>query len=577
MGRPLGSKNKPRSESQDSHKPKKRVNPIPVDKKEEAEPAAPFAEDLNERDRFIYVPDTRAVRPPIALRPSDTTPQPLRYTIVDRIEYPNEVPQYILREYSAGNSSQRESLDSSQSHRTPSPASNLKQTPRRNRSTGSRFSASPHISLSVPDYDPDDPLLLRISLLSIERYVSPREVEAYENQRFANPKPEDDLFADRQRDTSSQCSSSSGRRSARPQEEVREKPVGRPPKKRRLMESVVINNAMGMNSMGGSSISGSEQSDRLAIDGSPAARDVDGDVDMLDSIEQADSDSISESAVENALRRFSRPRRSPRSNSSRLNMASPPHPKSLAQRQKISDFVESPSPSPNRNTRSRATSYASAQSSIQASRSQSVASLDHVAPKTSLQPSPPASPKRVQAPMLGKLQTLQPEKATADSTKQLRLEQSGGQTPRSRLQPESPKRASKPTSSLNQQAFERASISRPAQTFKQSKLSFQKAAPKVKSPQKPKSPPRKPKTPDAPPPAEEEEEAEAEEPEYEVSRILSHHDNEHGRYYRVAWKGFSEEESTYFTEAELVGARNLLKKYRKKLRKAEKGGGEEEG
>lgn len=580
MGRPLGSKNKPRSESQDTHKPKKRVNPIPVDRKEEAESTAPFVEDLNERDRFIYVPDTRAVRPLIALRPSDTTPQPLRYTIVDRIENPNEFPQYILREHDAANFSQRESLVSFQSQTTPSHTSDLKQTPPRNRSTGSRSSASPHISLSVPDYDPDDPLLLRISLLSIERYVSPLEVETYENQRFANPKPEDDSFANRQRDTSSQGSNSSSKRSARPpQEEVREKkPVGRPSKKRRLMESVVINNAMGINSIGGSSTSGSEQSDGLAISGSPAARDMDGDVDMLDSIEQADFDSISESAVENALRRFradSQPWRSPRSNSSRLNMTHPPHPKSPAQRQKKSDFAESPSPS--RNTRSRASSHASAQNSIQASRSQSVNPLDHVALKTRLQPSPPTPSQRVQAPMLGKLQTLRPEKATADSAKQLIREQSGGQAPRSRLQPESPKRGSKPTSSLNEQAFERASISKPPQTFKQSKLSFRKATPKAKLPQKPKSLARKSKTPDLPLPAEEEEELEAEEPEYEVSRILSHHDNEHGRYYRVVWKGFSEEESTYLTEAELVGARNLLKKYKKKLRKVEKGGGGEEG
>lgn len=574
MGRPLGSKNKPRSESEDSHKPKKRVNPVPVSTTEDAEPAPPVIEDLNERDRFIYVPDTRAVRPPITLLPSDTTPQPRRYTILDRVENPNEVPEYILREHVIAGSSQRESLDSSQSQRTPSLTTDLKQTPPRNRSSSSRSSASPHISL---DYDPEDPSLLRISLLSIDRYVSPREVETYENQRFANPKPEDDPFANRQRDTSSQGSSSSGRRSVRPQEEVREKkPVGRPAKKRRLMESVVISNALGMNSLGSSSISGSERSDGLAIRGSPTPRDRDGDVDMMDSIEQAESDSISESEVDNVLRRFfpdrpadAQPRRSPRSSSMRSSMAPPPNPKGPAQRQRTSDLVESPSPSPSRNTRSRATSYASAQSSIQDSRSQSAASLDHVAIKTILQPSPPAPPKRVQKPMLGKVA----EKATSDSAKPAIREQSRGQTARSRLEPESPKRVSKPASSLNQQAFERASMSKPAQTLKQSKLSFPKAAPRLKSPRKPKSPPRKPKSPDPPPPVEEDEEGEAEEPEYEVSRILSHHDNEHGRYYRVAWVGFSDEDSTYLTEPELAGSRKLVKNYKKMLRKAEKGSG----
>ncbi|KAE9962829.1 hypothetical protein BLS_009968 [Venturia inaequalis] len=568
MGRPLGSKNKPRSDSEEPPKPKKRVNPTPVDKRENLEPPAPFVEDLNERDRFIYVPDTRAVRPLVTLLPSDATPQPRRYTILDRIESPNEVPEYILREDADDNSSEGGSLDSSQSRRTPSLSTDLEQTP--------------HTLPPALGYNLDDPSLLRISLLSIDRYVSPREVEMYENQRFANPKPEDDPFGNRQRDTSS-----SEGRSARPQEEVREKkPTGRPPKKRRLMESVVINNAMGAKSLGGSSISGSEQSDGLAIGDSPIPRDIDGDgdVDMMDSVEQAGSDSLSESEVDNALRKFlpskpadSQPRRSPRSNSTQSSMAPPP-PKSPGQRQKISDFAGSPSPSPSRSTRSRATSYASAQSSIQKSRSQSAASLDNVALKTSLQPSPPAPPKKVQVPLLGKLPLplSRPEAATAASAKKLIREQFSGQSSRSRLEPESPKRISKPVPSLNQRAFERALLSTPVQSLKQSKLSFAKATLKTKPPQKPKSPLRKPKTPDPPPHAEkeeeEEEESETDVPEYEVSKILSHHDNEHGRFFRVAWVGFSDEESTYLTEEELYGARDLLKKYKKTLRKAEKDG-----
>ncbi|TID26018.1 hypothetical protein E2P81_ATG03795 [Venturia nashicola] len=577
MGRPLGSKNKPRSESEDSHKPKKRVNPVPVEKKEQT---APFVEDLNEQDRFIYVPDTRAARPPVALLPSDSTPQPRRYTILDRIEYPNQIPEYVLREHVDANSSQRESPGFSQSPRTPPLPADLKQTPPRSRSTRSR-SASPHISLPALNYDPDDPSLLRISLLSIDLYVSPREVETYENQRFAHPKPEDDPFAHRKSDTSSRCSSSSGRRSVRPQEEVPKKePIGRPPKKRRLMESVVINNAMGIHSLAASSISGSDQSDGLVIADSLTPTDMDGDVDMMDSIEQANSDSMSESEVDDALRKFlpskpadSQSRRSSRWSSTRSSMAAPPHPKSLTQRQRISDFAESPSPSPSpsRNTQSRATSYASAQSAIQESRSPSVAVLDHVATKISLQPSPPALLKKVQVPLLGKIPLPRPEKATADSAKQLIREQFGRQSSRSRLKPKSPKRISKPVSSVNQQVFERASTLKPS--LKQLKLSFTKATPKAKPPQESKSPPRKPRIPNPPLPVEEERgEAEAEEPEYEVSRILSHHDNEHGRFYRVAWVGFSDEESTYLTEEELSGARKLLKNYKKMLRSAEKGG-----
>lgn len=584
MGRPLGSKNKPRSESQDSHKPKKRVNPIPVEHEEDVEPAAPFVENLNERDRFIYVPDRRAVRPPVTLLPSDTAPQPRRYIILDRVEYPNEVPEYILREHGDANSSRGESPNSSESRRTPSLSTDLKQTPPRNHSPRSRSSAPSHSPLPALNYDPNDPSLLRISLFSIDRYVSPREVETYENQRFANPKPEDDPFANRQRDTSSQSSSSSDRRSAMPQEEVPDKkPVGRPPKKRRLMESVVINNAMGTNYLAGSLTSDSEQGDGLAFSGLPIARDMDmdGDVDMMDSIEQVNSDSMSESEIENVLQRFlparpadPQPRRSPRSNSTHPSMAHRQS-KSPAQRQRISDFAESPSPS--QNTHSRATSYASAQSSIQESRSQSAASMDHVAIKTSLQPSPPAPPKKVQVPLLGKLPLSRPEAATAASAKQLIREQFGGQTSRSRLEPESPRNVSKPTSSLNQQAYDRASMSKSVQSLKQSRLSFTQATSKAKlSPQKLKSPPHKPRIPDPPPPEEEDEDAEAEEPEYEVSRIISHHDNEHGRFYKVAWVGHSDEDCTYLTEAELTGAKKLLKKYKKMLRKAKKGGIDQE-
>ncbi|QDS73460.1 hypothetical protein FKW77_008919 [Venturia effusa] len=583
MGRPLGSKNKPRSQSEDSSRPKKRVNPAPADTEEESEPAPPFVEDLNERDRFIYVPDTRAARRPIALLPSDSPPQPRRYAILDRIELPNELPEYILRE-DVANSTQGESLDSPQSQTTPSLISDLKQTSPLDSSTRSHTSASPHSTLPHLDYDPDDPSLLRISLLSIDRYVSQREVETYENQRFANPKPEDDPFANRRSDTSSQGSSSSGRRSARPQEQVQEKkPVGRPPKKRRLMEAVVINNAMGMSSLGGSTISGSEESDGLAVGESSGSRDMDGDVDMLESIEHVNSDSVSESEVENAVQRFlperpaaPQPRRSPRSTSSRSSMA-PPASRRTPIVRRISDFNQSPSPG--KNTRSRATSYASAQSSIQLSRSQSAGSLDNVALKTSLQPSPPAPVVKVQKPMFGKIPPPQVEKTTVDSAKHLLREQFGGQSshsPRSRLHPESPKRVSKPPPSLNQQAFERASMSNPARTFKQSKLNFPKAVPaKPKSPEKPKSPPPKAKSLDLPLfVQQDEDDAEEEEPEYEVSRILSHHDNESGRYYRVAWVGFPEEESTYLTEAELGGAKKLLKKYKKMVRKMEKRGGE---
>lgn len=114
-------------------------------------------------------------------------------------------------------------------------------------------------------------------------------------------------------------------------------------------------------------------------------------------------------------------------------------------------------------------------------------------------------------------------------------------------------------------------MSQPSWKLTQSKLSFPKAAAKARSPPKP---PRELKPPHPPPSAEEEEEeveAEEDEPEYEVSRIISHHDNENGRYYKVAWVGFPEEESTYLTEAELGGARELLEKYKKMVRKMEKG------
>jgi hypothetical protein len=583
MGRPLGSKNKPRSVSQDSQRPKKRVVPILVRKNEEDECTPSCVDDLNEKDRFTYIPRTREVRPAITLLPSDRAPRSRRYTILDRVEDDNEIPRYILREDVASNSPQNTSLDSPQSQRTPSLTSDLKLILLHNGSVRNRPIASPHTSQPIPDYDPDDPSLLRISLLYIDNFVSPRQVEEYENKRFANPKPEDDPFAGRRRDTASQSSASSGRRSAIPQEEVREKkPVGRPPKKRRLLEAVVINNAMRRSPLSGSSISGSEPSENQSINGIQAMRreDVEADVDMLDSIEG--DGSIPESDVEETLRAFfpnripdPSPRRSTRSISTVESQSS------IAPLPLKSPMQISQSPSSGGNTRSRATSYVSAQSSKRASRSASVLSSVHAAPPTKLLPPAPITKSSSWQKSSLTNQRPRPEVATADLAKQL-IAQQFGTSPKSRLQPTSPKRVSKPIIPSAQSAASVASSSLSKQkqkpgfrpNFTQSKLSFVKAQPRQKSPSL-KLKPRIKREPTPPPAEEDEDEGEDDEPEYEVSKILSHHDNEFGRYYRVAWKGFPDEESTYLTEEELGGARKLLKKYKKRLRKMEKGGSQD--
>lgn len=313
---------------------------------------------------------------------------------------------------------------------------------------------------------------------------------------------------------------------------------------------------------------------------------MDADMDMTDSIEHGDLDSISESQVDETLRGFfpSRttdvaPQRSPRSISTvdPRSRIEPAQAKSPAQRQNIAGSPLSISPVTN--TRSRATSHASAQSAIPPSPSQSVAISNDISQMPGLQPTPQVP--KVQRPILGEAELLRPEAATADMAKQL-IQEQFGLTARSRLQPASPKRFSKPTTPSTQSAPTTGLSSKMAQKFNpaltQSKLSFPKAPPQSGSPlpkARPPSPqPQSPigNLPDRPPLADEEVD-EPDKVEYEVSKILSHHDDNSVRYYRVAWLGFPEEESTYLTEEELGGARKLLKRYKKSMRKRDKGTG----
>jgi hypothetical protein len=568
MGHPLSSKNKVRSELQDLPKPRppKHGSPTHLRATEEEYPAT-FEDDLNERDRFTYVPRTCDTRR-VTLLPSDVAPRPRRYTILDRIENENLVPEYLLREDVASTSSHSDTRD------PPDPRLTLAH----DGLVKTYTTVLPHTPSPISDYDPDDPSLLRISLLYIDNFVSPRQIEAYENTRFANPKPEDDPFAYRCLDTSSRSSGSRERSLAVLQEEIWENnPVGRPPKRRRLREAVFISNAI-KRSLSQSSISDSEPSDGLSAGGMQEGRqnDVEGDVDMVASVEQDALNSIPESDVEDTLQAFvsnkplepsPAPRLSLRSIptiSSRSSIASPPSSKSLTPFEHLSGHPQSVNP--DKEIRSPTPSQVSAQWSIPPLTSQSIVPSIYSVPPSKLQP----SALRVELPNRRKSiptnQPLRPEAATADMARQLIKEQfpSLAQKSKSRFEPSSPKRVSK----LNTPSIRPVSSLQSGQNpksipnFTQTKLSFAKASPKPKFPlPEPKSPVNK--TLDLPPlQAAEEREGQ----EFEVSHILGHDDSAGMRFYQVAWVGYSHEQATWLSEEELGGAKKALKQYKKKLK-----------
>jgi hypothetical protein len=181
---------------------------------------------------------------------SDTPPRAERYEVLDRVPDNDGVPAYMIRRVETPKSTK------ARTNRTSNIAVSSRTQSGRTSSDGSREQSrargtppTPIPLLSTQDYDVNDASILKISLFDIENYVSAREIERFENERYEHPHADD---LPHRTPTASLSGSASGRRSpargvGRPPARlaVREKrPSGRPPKRKRMNAVVVVPAAM---------------------------------------------------------------------------------------------------------------------------------------------------------------------------------------------------------------------------------------------------------------------------------------------------------------------------------------------
>jgi hypothetical protein len=284
-----------------------------------------------EEDRFTYLP-RRHEFAEVALLPSDAAPRGVQYELVDRIVGEDGVPEYIVRRADASTAVEEGVGSNPDAPRDNGgdlsrATSNLPTyrsgtlPPRTAAPTNARSSTSAPC-LPKPNDNivnkPADPSVFTISLYEVEAYVSAREIERFENERYKHPRPDDfphrtpttsrsaslDIFGGGhgRRRTGGTASAAHSRQTSQPQKEHR----GRPSKRRKTAntDDGGVRGVMSTKSVANTGATPNDEeasaegtsAESLAShpqdDQGTSEEVADSDVDMLQSIEHDDDSAI---------------------------------------------------------------------------------------------------------------------------------------------------------------------------------------------------------------------------------------------------------------------------------------------
>jgi len=208
-------------------------------------------------DPYQYIP-ARYIPQKLTTRPSKAPPRSTDYEIVDRIPGPDDLPTYIVREVTNGQTAQDGSVEEEEASRKQESGSEGSEPEVKgtvldpieylrmgvlNRSGASGALGRHDKNLTPPSLASRAPVpssgncnagadTFQVPFTRIRSYVSPLQLEHFENFRFRNPKPDDLPY---KVSTLSRPTSERESRVIEPR-----KPIGPPPNKRRKLDGPVV-------------------------------------------------------------------------------------------------------------------------------------------------------------------------------------------------------------------------------------------------------------------------------------------------------------------------------------------------